>query len=192
MAHLAAGAQQAKRHRTGMVQNHVNGLGELRGRVPHEGDHGADDPLIHGPRVHNGTVVYAVNQHLIDSLRLERILRLKVSGNLLRGSCGRERARKTNDDGLLAGQALTHVDLLRREAEVELDGRDLVAGSDLPTHERTCRTRGESNPLGLARLHSRGMLNLDLPSTVPTLGSPGPFEGARGCGKQQPWIASEQ
>ena len=145
MAHLAAGAQQAKRHRTGMVQNHVNGLGELRGRVPHEGDHGADDPLIHGPRVHNGTVVYAVNQHLIDSLRLERILRLKVSGNLLRGSCGRERARKTNDDGLLAGQALTHVDLLRREAEVELD-----AARHLVTNERGAGRRCEEGGRKLA------------------------------------------
>lgn len=92
---------------------HLESLGELAARVSHEADHRACHALIFGPSVHHCSVVDAVHDHLVDPLGLERGLRLQVTRDLLRGSGGRVRAGQADDDDLLAGKALRHVDLTK-------------------------------------------------------------------------------
>mmetsp|Transcript_22866 Transcript_22866/g.68644 ORF Transcript_22866/g.68644 Transcript_22866/m.68644 type:complete len:212 (-) Transcript_22866:85-720(-) len=137
----------------GVRHLHVHGLGEGPARVRHHGDHGLEaDALVLGPRVHDGHVVHAVNDDLVDPRGFQLGLLGQVPGDLLRGSGGRERARKTDDDGLLAGEALRQAD--RGVGEVrhqDAVGRDAVADGDVAHHAATAqgRARGED------RLHVR-------------------------------------
>ena len=117
--------------RTNTVRTILQGTpGNVIPRVSKEGDVGALDLLVLSPSGHNGAIVHTVHQHLVDSRGLKGSLALKVPGNLARGSRGGESAGQTNQDGLLALEALGHVHLLRREPVVDGNIGESAAHSD--------------------------------------------------------------
>jgi len=78
----------------------------------------------------DGGIVYAVNDHLFDTSFLESFLILKVSWDLLCGSCGCEGSWKTNYNDVLSRAVLGNIDHVRvRESSHEVDGRDFRWGS---------------------------------------------------------------
>uniref|UniRef100_A0A7S0FGS9 Uncharacterized protein n=1 Tax=Pyrodinium bahamense TaxID=73915 RepID=A0A7S0FGS9_9DINO len=90
------------------VQDKVQGLREFAARVGQEGDHGTLDALVLGPALHHSTVVDAVDENLIDALRLQLSLLGQVPRHLLLGSDGREGTRQPHNNGLLSLQAHRH------------------------------------------------------------------------------------
>jgi len=73
--------------------------------------------------LHDGRIVYTVNDNLLDSGGLESFLILKVSRNLLCGSGGGECTWKTDNNDILSGAVIGDIDTLRvRESLHNLDG----------------------------------------------------------------------
>mmetsp|Transcript_70139 Transcript_70139/g.196312 ORF Transcript_70139/g.196312 Transcript_70139/m.196312 type:complete len:266 (-) Transcript_70139:470-1267(-) len=95
-------------------------LGELTARVAHERDDAlVIDALVFGPSIHDGSVVNAEDDNLVDPhLRKSHHLFL-VAGDLARGSRGSERTREADKDHLLVSAPLGKVNVARvAEAEV--------------------------------------------------------------------------
>eukprot|EP00619_Florenciella_sp_RCC1007_P013744 CAMPEP_0205924802 /NCGR_PEP_ID=MMETSP1325-20131115/17183_1 /ASSEMBLY_ACC=CAM_ASM_000708 /TAXON_ID=236786 /ORGANISM="Florenciella sp., Strain RCC1007" /LENGTH=177 /DNA_ID=CAMNT_0053293215 /DNA_START=138 /DNA_END=669 /DNA_ORIENTATION=+ len=115
----AARAENAARARVGHL--HAEGLGELTTRVAHErNDTFLVDALVLGPSIHDGGVIHAEDDDLVDPhLRKSHHLFL-VAGDLARGSRGRESAREADEDHLLVGAPLRKVDV-RRVTEAMID-----------------------------------------------------------------------
>jgi hypothetical protein len=59
--------------------------------------------------LHDGGIIHAVNNHLLDSGLLESFLFLKVSRNLLTGSGGCKGSRKTDNNYVLSGTILSNI-----------------------------------------------------------------------------------
>jgi len=70
--------------------------------------------LVVRPGPHHGSVIDADDDHLMDSLRLERLLRGKVTGNLACGSGWRESSGEAHQDRLLSCEARGDVHLFDR------------------------------------------------------------------------------
>lgn len=103
-------------HNTGVIKNDIQGLSQLTPGVRKEGDVGTLNVLRLCPSSHDGTIIHAEHNHLVDSCCLQAILPAKVARNLTRGSRGCERTRKADHDGLLACKAFGHLDRSGREA----------------------------------------------------------------------------
>ena len=115
-------------HGSGVVQDQAEGLGELAAGVSEEGDVGSGDLHVFGPSAHDGAVVHAVHEDLVDPGSLKAVLPAKVARDLARGSGGGESAGKTNDEGLLAGETLGHGNLGGgTETEVKVHSGEFVA-----------------------------------------------------------------
>lgn len=125
---------------TSGIQTLISGLSENVPGVGKEGDVGALDFLVLSPSHHNGAVVHAEHQDLVDSRGLKGLLAFKIPGNLDAGSRGGERAGQTDNDGLLALKALRHVYLLGRESKVDGNIRESARNGD--RHDcRSCCVR---------------------------------------------------
>mmetsp|Transcript_31013 Transcript_31013/g.49865 ORF Transcript_31013/g.49865 Transcript_31013/m.49865 type:complete len:226 (+) Transcript_31013:301-978(+) len=124
----AVGAQHA--HRPRVVQHQPKRLGALAARVGEEGDVGARN--LHGfrPRTHDGTVVHAEHQHLVNPGSLKSVLALEETRDLARRSGGCECAGQTDHEGLLARQASGHLHLGGGEAEVQGHGGERITDGD--------------------------------------------------------------
>jgi len=96
--------------RSWMGHFHVEGLGEGSSWVSYKGDHGLFDSLVSRPCLHDGWIVYTVNNHFFDSGFLESFLILKVSRNLRCRSRGGESTGKTDNDDVLSRAVLGYVD----------------------------------------------------------------------------------
>merc|ERR1719191_1362340 len=106
-------------------------------RVAHHLDVlGARDSLVLGPSGHHRAVVHTVDNHLIDAERLELVSIVLVARDLAAGSGGRKCAGQAHQYHLLARDAVGDVDLLRREAKVQLDVWDCRAHLELSSDER--------------------------------------------------------
>lgn len=97
---------------TGVGHFHTQSLGKSRSWIGYECDHGSFNSLVLAPCLHDGRIVYTVNDDLLDSGGLESFLILKVSRNLLCGSGRGECAWKTDDDNVLPGAVIGDVDTL--------------------------------------------------------------------------------
>jgi hypothetical protein len=76
--------------------------------------------------LHDGGIIYTVNNHLLDSGFLESFLFLKVSWNLLTGSGGCEGTWKTDNNYVLSGTILRHIDSvgIGENSVKDFNGRD--------------------------------------------------------------------
>ena len=85
--------------------------------------------LIDRPRPHDGGVVHAHHQHLIDPARAQRVLPREVSRDLTRRSRRRERAGPADDERFFTGETRAHLHRRRPGGLVRLrdDVGELVA-----------------------------------------------------------------
>lgn len=87
-----------------MMHAHVECVCELAVGVGEEIEHGAlsvaSNLLVVRPCVHDGPVVDAEDDNLVDPLGLQLVLSCEVSGDVLCGSCRRECAGQTHEDHL--------------------------------------------------------------------------------------------
>mmetsp|Transcript_3013 Transcript_3013/g.4551 ORF Transcript_3013/g.4551 Transcript_3013/m.4551 type:complete len:211 (-) Transcript_3013:6-638(-) len=107
-----APSDDSDRGRTGVGHLHIESLGELCCWVGKEGYHGLTNALVFPPCLHDGGIVYTVNDDLLDASFLESFLVLKVSWNLLCRSGGGESTGETDDDDVLVSTILSDVNLL--------------------------------------------------------------------------------
>lgn len=119
-------------HRSGVVENKPQGLGELAARVAEELDHGALHALSLRPCFHHCTIIHAEDEDLIHALGLQLISFLQIPRHLGRGSGGRESTRKANKHNFLTLAILGQGHLLRREVLVQAHCRNRVS------HYNTC------------------------------------------------------
>lgn len=121
-----------------MVEDHVELNSELRGGITHHRDESSCrvEILVIAPGLHDRAVVHAVHDHLVHASCLQSVRVLKVTRDLRRRSGGRKGAWQANQDDVLAGGALSKVDLFRGEAIVEGDARQLLAELNGRAHGR--------------------------------------------------------
>jgi len=118
-------ADDADALRTRVTHGNIQSLGDLSGRVSHEGDQtiGLLNALGLSPSIHHSSVVHAKHNHFIDSDTLEIARFLNVARNLHVGSRGREGAGERDQNDVLAGHAFLQVHLRWGETVVKFDGR---------------------------------------------------------------------
>eukprot|EP00563_Minutocellus_polymorphus_P002888 CAMPEP_0181037378 /NCGR_PEP_ID=MMETSP1070-20121207/9368_1 /TAXON_ID=265543 /ORGANISM="Minutocellus polymorphus, Strain NH13" /LENGTH=261 /DNA_ID=CAMNT_0023115087 /DNA_START=418 /DNA_END=1205 /DNA_ORIENTATION=- len=109
----------------GVGHLHVELLGELGGRIAHEADVGSLDLLILAPSLHDGSVVDAVHEYLVDPGGLESVLILNKARDLSCGSGGSEGAWEADHYDFARFAKVGEADHLgRAEALVQIDCGD--------------------------------------------------------------------
>lgn len=137
------------RHGTIGIKHQVQGLCKLAPGVRQERNHGPLDLLILGPSLHDGTVVDAVDEDLIDALGLQLSLLGEVARHLDVGSDRREGAWQANDYCLLARESRAQVNLVWREAVIHRDSWELVSdGSEAAEMRARCGAQGWQHATG--------------------------------------------
>ena len=116
--------------RAGMGHLHTESLGQTAAGVSEKGDVRSVDILVLSPSLHDGSIIHAEHQHLIDPGLLQSNLTLQKAWDLTRRSCWRERTRKTTDDGPLASKAGSHINFHRWEPKVKRNCGELVPNRD--------------------------------------------------------------
>eukprot|EP00930_Biecheleria_cincta_P032954 TRINITY_DN2281_c0_g1_i1.p1 TRINITY_DN2281_c0_g1~~TRINITY_DN2281_c0_g1_i1.p1 ORF type:complete len:306 (+),score=30.95 TRINITY_DN2281_c0_g1_i1:89-1006(+) len=130
--HKALASDVTKRFLWTLVKHgHADFPSKPAAGVCKEPDHRAFHLLILCPRLHDGTIVHAVNEHLVNTLRLQLSSLAQIARNLHGGSAWCESTWETKDDDLLALRGFGHVHLPNGiEALVDGDCRDFVSDFD--------------------------------------------------------------
>jgi len=84
-------------------------LGGFHARVRHERHFGVLNHHLLSPRGHDGAVVHAEDEHLVDPSLVKLLLSLDIAWDLARGSGWREGAGKTNEDHLASLNIFKHI-----------------------------------------------------------------------------------
>lgn len=148
----------------------VEGVNDVGVGVGEEGNNGAVDLLVISPSLHHGTVVGACDKHFVDAPILERVLLLKVAGDLDRRSGRGEGARESEQDHLLAGLHEVTATTKERVKEMAEWYNFTVSKTWFRTNRRTTRsarlTTGSGKPAWTEMSGMRVPMNL-VCSTVP-------------------------
>lgn len=116
---------------SGVVHLHVELLGELGGRIAHEADVGSINLLILAPSLHDGSVVDAVHEYLVNPGSLESVLILNKAGDLSCGSGRREGPGEAADDDFAPFAEIGQADHLgRAETLVQIDCGNAISNFD--------------------------------------------------------------